>query len=96
MIKIKIPIYNQFVYVESGLRNKDYSAIVEFEPLTLKYNEKLLTLKILIHECVHITNQICKRCLIQLENYDNDEWYAYLLAEVFNKIYNKIKGDIRC
>lgn len=96
MLKIKIPIYNQCIYIERGLRNGDFSAMVEFEPLTLKYNEKLLTLKILVHECVHITNQICKRCLINLENYDNDEWYAYLLSEVFKRVYDKVKGDIKC
>lgn len=95
MIKIKIPIYNQFVYVERGLRDNDFSAKVEFEPITLRYNEKILTLKILAHECVHITNQICKGCLLDFESYDNDEWYAYLYAEVFNKIYKAVKGDIK-
>lgn len=95
MNRVKIPIYNQYVYIERGLRDNDYSAKVEFEPLTLKYNEKLLTLKILVHECVHITNQICKRCLLDFENYDNDEWYAYLLSDIFNRIYKVVKGDVK-
>ena len=91
MDRIKIPIYNQYVYIEKGYKDNDYSAIVEFEPITLKYNEKLISLKILAHECIHITNQICKRCLIQLENYDNDEWYAYLYADIFDKLCKKLK-----
>lgn len=94
--RVKIPIYNQYVYIEKGLKNEDYAALVEFDPITLKYNEKLLSLRILAHECIHITNQICKRCLIQLDNYDNDEWYAYLYGEVFSRVYSKIKGDIKC
>lgn len=91
MERVKIPIYNQYIYIEKGFRDKDYSAIVEFNPITFKYNEKLINLKIFAHECIHIANQICKRCLIQLENYDNDEWYAYLYAEIFDRLRKKIK-----
>lgn len=85
-MKIRIPIYNQIVYIDNAFESDDFKAIVEFNPITLKYNPKYWNIKELSHECYHITNQIAKRCLIDLD-YDNDEALAYLYSFIFNKLY---------
>lgn len=94
MKRIKIALYNQYIYIDNSYESDDYKAIVEFEPITLKYNPKHWDLETLSHECVHLTNQICKRCLLELADYNNDEWYAYLHAYIFNKIYRATKKDM--
>lgn len=93
-MRIKIPVYNQPVYIENNYDGNDFKAIVEFNPIKLRYNPKYWDIKTLAHECIHIINRICKNCLIDLNDYDNDEWYAYLYADIFHRIYNATKKDL--
>lgn len=92
---IKIPIYDQYIdVVTEDLKDTDNLAYVTEEPLTLHWDPNLWTLKLCAHECVHLTNGIMKRCLMTLDDFDNDEHYAYLYATVFNKIWKLTMKEI--
>ena len=90
--RIKIPIYNQFVWVSDKMPEKykwDYAACFDFKTWTLYYQPEYMTVQRLCHECVHIANQLCKRLLIDLD-YDNDEAMAYLSEFLYERIHNII------
>lgn len=101
MIKhLKIPVYNQELFIYDNYDDPDRYAIVESAPLALKYNKDSWCLSILAHECVHVVNFLlanigqgmpAKDC----NGYYDDEFYSYLFAAVFDIIMKKTQKDLK-
>ena len=56
MKRIKIPVYNQELFIYNNYDDPDRYAVTETPPLSLRYNKDNWTIAMLAHECVHITN----------------------------------------
>lgn len=100
MKHLKIPVYNQEMYIYNDYEDADRYAIVESAPLSLRYNKDSWCLSILAHECVHIVNfllaNIGQGLPYRDENgYFDDEYYSYLYATIFDIVLKKTKKDIK-
>lgn len=99
MKQIKIPVYNQEVFICNNYDDPDKYAIVEATPLTLRYNKESWCLSIMVHECVHIVDFLLANVgqgmpAKDAQGYYDDEFYSYLFATVFDMIFNKTKNDL--
>lgn len=102
MKKITIPIYNDTVYVDTYIEQKevkdkyDYDASPTNEAFCFRsekgvvvvFNKNKITSQVIVHECVHIVNFIFAKKGIDLDIH-NDEPQAYLMDYIFGKI-NKL------
>lgn len=70
--KIKADQYDAVVFVVKG------DIIAAFE-------EKYITNRVIVHEAVHIVNQVFKQCYVDLD-LKNDETQAYLTDWIFNEL----------
>lgn len=99
MKKIKIPVYNQELYIYNDYVDADRYAIVESAPLSLRYNKDSWCLSILAHECVHVVNFLLANIGQGLpyrdeQGYFDDEYYSYLYAAIFDLLLKKTKQDL--
>lgn len=100
MKRIKIPVYNQELFIYNDFDDPDRYAITETPPLTLRYNKDNWCLSILAHECIHITNFMFANIGQGMPSKDSlgyfdDEYYSYLYAALFEMIMNKTKQDLK-
>lgn len=100
MKHIKIPVYNQDLYIFDNYDDPDRYAIVESAPLSLRYNKDSWCLSILAHECVHVVNFMLANIgqgmpQRDCQGYYDDEFYSYLYAAVYELIFNKTKNDLK-
>lgn len=100
MKHIKIPVYNQDLYIFDNYEDPDRYAIVESAPLSLRYNKESWCLSILAHECVHVVNFMLANIgqgmpSRDMQGYYDDEFYSYLYATVYEMVLNKTKKDLK-
>lgn len=100
MKHIKIPVYNQDLYIFDNYDDPDRYAIVESAPLSLRYNKESWCLSILAHECVHVVNFMLANIgqgmpQRDCQGYYDDEFYSYLYAAVYELVFNKTKKDLK-
>lgn len=94
-----IPVFNTPVYVDNTYCNEVKDAIVETPPLTVRYNQKNWGYSILAHECVHVVNFVLAEAgqgmpVKDCSGYFDDEFYAYLYADVFKKLVKATSKDL--
>lgn len=100
MKHIKIPVYNQELFIYNDFDDPDRYAITETPPLTLRYNKDSWSLAHAAHECVHIVNFLLANIgqgmpSKDLQGYYDDEYYAYLYSSIFDLVVNKTKQDLK-
>ena len=100
MKHLKIPVYNQELFIYNNYEDLERYAIVESAPLTLKYNKDTWCLSILAHECIHVVNFLLANIGQGMpyrdeHGYFDDEFYSYLYATVFDIILKKTIKDIK-
>ena len=92
-IKIKIPIYNQAIFVIiTEEENPKYKAYVDYIDgyITAVFVKKHLSDGIIVHECVHLVNFLYSHIGTELD-INNDEHQAYLTQYIYEQIKNIIK-----
>lgn len=100
--KIKIPIFNQNIYLvdkEYTKKNLKNVNIDLYNGLSFRDEEERicfycdkLTIQTLVHESVHLANFIIDDCLIHSTPL-NDEVLAYLTTYIFTKLRKNIKKE---
>ena len=100
MKHLKIPVYNQELFICNNYEDADRYAIVESAPLTLRYNKDSWCLSIMAHECVHIVNFMLANIgqgmpARDAQGYFDDEYYSYLYATVYEMVLKKTKTDLQ-
>lgn len=100
MKRIKIPVYNQELFIYNNYDDPDRYAVTETPPLSLRYNKDNWTVAMLAHECVHITNFMLANVGQGMPakdslGYYDDEFYSYLYAAIFDIVFKKTKKDLK-
>ena len=100
MKRIKIPLYNQELFIFNNYIDADRYAITETPPLVLRYNKDNWSLSVLAHECIHIVNFLLANIgqgmpYKDAMGYYDDEYYSYLYATVLSLVFNKTKQDLK-
>lgn len=95
MIKLRIPIFNNNLYIKVKKKIKDYDAYVYLE------NDEIYSVfrnniddSIIVHESVHIVNFIFHLNNIK-PDIDNDETQAYLTQYIYKELKQVLNGKYK-